>query len=330
MSRGDAKEAADGRLVHKRGGTYPGEGRRRVLYLCLEYSRRTGVKVPRGRLRILCAEVPSRWDAVTCSFERVTDQGNALGPSREVGRTPRCDQDVLYTANGVLLTPLGQQYVPNRTELSIVLCEKRHDCTLPKEHEAIPGGRDPEISRHGPPSPFSQNHARESVLPRHLRSIFGADAQYLTPYESCGCGGLTSLERYVYGAPEYVLTDNSRYFAAKFFYAVSALVGIRHYWNTSYHLPTNRRTELFNKTIVKRLRYYVEEHQRDWDEFLQLLAYSYKIQVHRSTEKTLFDLVVTRKLFGLVVASIAPQTAEVASDPRTPVQYKQTTHGKLE
>ena len=66
---------------------------------------------------------------------------------------------------------------------------------------------------------------------------------------------------YVYGAPQYVLTDNGPQFAAKFFDSVCALLGIRHYLTTAYHPQTNGQTERFNMTIVQRLRYYVEEHQ---------------------------------------------------------------------
>ena len=77
---------------------------------------------------------------------------------------------------------------------------------------------------------------------------------------------------YVYGAPQYVLTDNGPQFAAKFFDSVCALLGILHYLTTAYHPQINGQTEWFNKTIVQRLRHYVEEDQRDWDDFLQPLT----------------------------------------------------------
>ena len=44
---------------------------------------------------------------------------------------------------------------------------------------------------------------------------------------------------YVYGAPRYVLTDNSPQFAAKFFDAVCALLGVQHYLTTAYHPQSN-------------------------------------------------------------------------------------------
>lgn len=73
---------------------------------------------------------------------------------------------------------------------------------------------------------------------------------------------------YVYGAPLYVLTNNGTQFAAKFIDSVWALVRIRHYLATAYHPQTNGKTERLNTTIVQRLQHYVEEHQRDGDDFL--------------------------------------------------------------
>ncbi|CDF32918.1 unnamed protein product [Chondrus crispus] len=124
---------------------------------------------------------------------------------------------------------------------------------------------------------------------------------------------------YVYGAPRYVLTDNGPQFAAKFFDAVCALLGVRHYLTTAYHPQSNGQTERFNRTLVQRLRHYVEEHQRDWDDYLQPLTFAYNTQVHRSTETTPFDLVLTRPPSGLILPE----------DPRTPVQYKRATLRKL-
>ena len=44
---------------------------------------------------------------------------------------------------------------------------------------------------------------------------------------------------YIYGAPRYVLTGNGPQFAAKFFDAVCALLGVQHYLTTAYHPQSN-------------------------------------------------------------------------------------------
>ena len=71
---------------------------------------------------------------------------------------------------------------------------------------------------------------------------------------------------YIYGALRYVLTDNNPQFAAKFFDAVCALLGVQQYLTTAYHPQWNGQTERFNRTLVQSLRHYVEGHQREWDE----------------------------------------------------------------
>ena len=79
-----------------------------------------------------------------------------------------------------------------------------------------------------------------------------------------------------------------------------------------------------------RLRHYVEEQQRDWDDYMQPLTFAYNTQVHRSTETTPFDLLLTRPPSGLMQPGTVPQDAGThREDPRTPVQYKRATLRKL-
>ena len=131
---------------------------------------------------------------------------------------------------------------------------------------------------------------------------------------------------YVYGAPRYVLTDNGPQFAAKFFDAVCALLTVRHYRTTAYHPQANGQIERFNRTLVQRHRHYLEEHQRDWDDYVQPLTFAYNTQVHRLTEITPFELVLTRPPSGLILPGTVPQDAGThREDPRTAVQYKRAT-----
>ena len=135
---------------------------------------------------------------------------------------------------------------------------------------------------------------------------------------------------YEYGAPRYVLTDNGPQFAVKFFDAVCTLLGVGHNLTTAYHPQTNGETERFNRTLVQRLRHYVEEHQRDRDEYIQPLTFAYNTQVHRSTKTTPFDLVLTRPPSVWALPTTVPQDAvSNTEDPRTPVQYKRATLRKL-
>ena len=109
---------------------------------------------------------------------------------------------------------------------------------------------------------------------------------------------------YPYGAPLYLLTDNGSNLAAKFFEAVCYFLGVKHLFTTAYHPQTNGQVERYNKTLVGRLAHYVEEHQRDWDEFVQPCTYAYNMQVHRTTGTTPFDLVLTRHPPNIIVRDI--------------------------
>ena len=99
---------------------------------------------------------------------------------------------------------------------------------------------------------------------------------------------------YPYGIPESLLTDNGPQFISQFFAIVCAALGIRRVPITAYHPQTNGQTERYNKTLAARLRHYVNEHQTDWDIYVQPLTYAYNAQVHKSTGTTPFSLSLTR------------------------------------
>ena len=63
------------------------------------------------------------------------------------------------------------------------------------------------------------------------------------------------------------------------------------------------------KYVVQRLQHYVEEHQRDWDDYVQPLTFAYNTLVHRSTETTPCDLVLTRPPPCLILPGTVPQDA---------------------
>ncbi|CAN8068757.1 unnamed protein product [Agarophyton chilense] len=86
---------------------------------------------------------------------------------------------------------------------------------------------------------------------------------------------------------------------------------------------TNGQVERLNHTLVSRLRHYTEEHQTGWDKLVQPLTYSYKHQVHRSTQATPFDLVLLRHPPGIVVQG--DHTTSTAAGALTPAQVKRNT-----
>ena len=97
-----------------------------------------------------------------------------------------------------------------------------------------------------------------------------------------------------YGIPDTILTDNGSQFIAEFFKTVCHILGVRRKTTTAYHPQTNGQAERYNKTIAKRLRHYVSEHQNDWDQYVQPLTYAYNAQVHATTGLPPFNLTIAR------------------------------------
>lgn len=56
-----------------------------------------------------------------------------------------------------------------------------------------------------------------------------------------------------HGISTYRLADNGPQFVLKFFTAVAARLGIKHWTTKAYQPKTNGRVETFNRTIVVRL-----------------------------------------------------------------------------
>ena len=133
-----------------------------------------------------------------------------------------------------------------------------------------------------------------------------------------------------YGIPSYVLTDNGPQFTSKFFACLCAFLGSKLLNTTAYHPQTNGQAERFNRTIVARMRHYVNEHQTDWDDYVQPLTYGYNCQVHRTTGTTPFSLVLSREPPGpmdIVPTKVAD--GESHGETLTPRQMKARVLDKL-
>jgi hypothetical protein len=119
---------------------------------------------------------------------------------------------------------------------------------------------------------------------------------------------------FVYGPPVSLLTDNGPQFAAKFFQAACAELGIKKVFTTAYHPQTNGQVERYNRTLVEALRAYVSRRQDDWDEYTSAVTYAYNCRVHSSIGMPPMELVVSRPPVTISLEN-KPRDEEVA--PRT-------------
>lgn len=98
-----------------------------------------------------------------------------------------------------------------------------------------------------------------------------------------------------YGKSNKILTDKRPQFLSKFSAALCDSMRNRLFTPTEYHLESNGQVEWFNKTLVARLRHYIDENQTDWDLFMQPIAYGYNTQVHCTTRTFPISLIHRRE-----------------------------------
>jgi len=99
-----------------------------------------------------------------------------------------------------------------------------------------------------------------------------------------------------YGIPDSVLTDNGPQFASVYYQGIFGLLGIASNHTSPYHPQTNGQVERYNRTLVRQLRCYIAEHQKEWDSHMSFLTTSYNTQVHASTGDIAFAFVSPRRL----------------------------------
>lgn len=75
-----------------------------------------------------------------------------------------------------------------------------------------------------------------------------------------------------YGIPDSNLTDNGPQFAAVYIQGVTGLLSIATNKTSPYHPQTNYLVEMYNKTVMRRLRTFSSEHRREWNRYLSLLT----------------------------------------------------------
>lgn len=107
-----------------------------------------------------------------------------------------------------------------------------------------------------------------------------------------------------FGIPETVLTDKSSQLASLFIQGVLGMLWEETNYTTPHHAQTIGQVERKNSTVVRQLRCYVAEHQREWDRYLSLLKTAYNTQVHSSSGEIPFAFVSPRRLILMGVKRI--------------------------
>ena len=87
----------------------------------------------------------------------------------------------------------------------------------------------------------------------------------------------------VLGLSEYAHADQGVQFEAKLFQEVCKILGIKKTRSSPYFAQLAGLVERLNSTVEAMLTKLVSEHQRDWDQYLQLAMWAYRSAPHAST-----------------------------------------------
>lgn len=95
-----------------------------------------------------------------------------------------------------------------------------------------------------------------------------------------------------FGVPESIVTDQGSNFMSELFTNTRKLLKINKLNCTAYHRKYNGQLERSHRTLGEYLRHYVNDDQKDWDNFLEFYLFTYNTQTpHTATSFTSFELV---------------------------------------
>ncbi|CAF1061840.1 unnamed protein product [Brachionus calyciflorus] len=97
-----------------------------------------------------------------------------------------------------------------------------------------------------------------------------------------------------HSAPGKLLSDQGRQFMSKLIKEICEYMKTNKLSTTPYHPKTNGLTERFNKTLCQILASYSNEHQSDWDEYINVALFAYRVSQQEKTLKTPFEVLYGR------------------------------------
>ena len=93
-----------------------------------------------------------------------------------------------------------------------------------------------------------------------------------------------------HGLPRSITSDQGPQFTAQVMQELNKALSIATKLSTSFHLQTDRQTEIVNKEIGKFLQIYCFEKQDSWFAWLPIAQFSINTKKHASTKKSPFNV----------------------------------------
>ena len=120
-----------------------------------------------------------------------------------------------------------------------------------------------------------------------------------------------------HGVPDTIISDRDPRFTANYYAELTKLLGVKVNMSTSRHPQSDGQSEREIKTLITALRAYCNDHQDDWDDYLDMLELGFNSAVQSSTQKSPYELLygMTPRLpIDVAMSSLAPKNP--AADAR--------------
>jgi transposase InsO family protein len=119
-----------------------------------------------------------------------------------------------------------------------------------------------------------------------------------------------------HGVPESIVSDRDPRFTAHFYAELTKLMGIKLSMSTARHPQSDGQSEREIRTLITALRSFCNDHQDDWDDYLDMLELGFNSAVQASTQRSPFELlygVKPRLPIDVALAPIAPRNPAAIS-----------------
>jgi len=125
-------------------------------------------------------------------------------------------------------------------------------------------------------------------------------AHFVATTEGTSAEGLARLFRdnvwKLHGLPESVVSDRGPQFAAGLTKELNRMLGIKTKLSTAFYPQTDGQTEQMNQELEQYLRFFVEQRQKDWLEWLALAEFAVNNKTHTATKVSPFMANYRREL----------------------------------
>jgi transposase InsO family protein len=97
-----------------------------------------------------------------------------------------------------------------------------------------------------------------------------------------------------HGVPKRIISDRGLVFTGRFWMSFQEALGTQLNFSTVYHPETDGQTERMNQTLEDMLRMYVMDQQKNWEEFLLLVEFTYNNSYQSTIKMMPFEFLYGR------------------------------------